>query len=374
MREAYSKNIERAGSTDSFYIQINPNDLKGIEKILRDRDIIRSVYPKDLFDQYSLGDYLEQIHVHESKFTALLDRNIFSDIIALAKKTDKKSTTKTQKDACALLAFLQLSDSLIEPGMAIYEYIDSGYYEQAINELSLFRAVDNIHPQIFIDLALGRINSLPSNSLHSLRVDSIQELKGEDIHRWKLHYGFALKLASIEMTGGKPYEKIEAFLKWMYTDYLFSSSATTFGLIYFSDKRIKKMVKNLNCSDSDKFIKGIRNAAWDMTVAHYWSKKAIENREKGALWLLCTEDKALREIANFMASTYNSNEDLKEKSKSVFLNYLGKKEGTRAYALYNSFISNHDNGARSINILKSTKALYPVVEALEKELLSIICI
>lgn len=38
----------------------------------------------------------------------------------------------------------------------------------------------------------------------------------------------------------------------------------------------------------DKFIKGIRNAAWDMTVAHYWAKKAIENREKGDLWLLCT--------------------------------------------------------------------------------------
>jgi hypothetical protein len=353
----------------AIHIQINPNDLKVIERILRERDIIRLVYPKDLFDQYFLGDYLEQIHVHESKFTALLDRNIFSDIIAVAKKTDTKSTTKTQQTACALLAFLQLSDTLIEPGMAIYEYIDSGYYEQAINELSLFRAVDNIHPQIFIDLALGRISSIPPSSLNFLRVDSIQELKGEDIHRWKLHYGLTLKLANIEMIGGKPYEKIEAFLKWMYTDYIFSASAVNFGLIYLSDKRITKMFKNLNCGDIDKFKKGIRNAAWDMTVAHYWMKKAIENREKGDLWLLCTEDKALKEIANFMASTYNSDEDLKERSKSLFLNYLGKKDGTRAYALYNSFVSNHNNGARRINILKSTKALYPFVEDLEKKLL-----
>ena len=262
----------------AVHIQINPDDLRQIEKILRERDIIRSVYSKDLFDQYSLGDYLEQIHVHESKFTALLDRNIFSDIIAVAKNTDKKSTTKTQKIACALLAFLQIADSLVEPGMAIYEYIDSGYYEQAIKELSLFRGVDNIHPQIFIDLALGRINSIPSNLLNSLKVDSIEKLKGEDNHRWKLHYGFTLKLACIEMTGGKPYEKIEAFLEWMYTDYFFSASAVVFGLIYFSDKRIRKMVKNLNCGDSDKFIKGIRNAAWDMTIAHYWTKKAIENK------------------------------------------------------------------------------------------------
>ena len=253
--------------------------------------------------------------------------------------------------------------------MAIYEYIDSGYYEQAVNELSLFRSVDNIHPQILIDLALGRITSIPSNSLNSVRVDPIQKLKGEDIHRWKLHYGITLKLAKIEMAGGKPYEKIEAFLRWMYTDYIFSASAIIFGLIYFSDKRIKKMVKNLNCSDSDKFIKGIRNAAWDMTVVHYWSKKAIENRGAGDLWLLCTEDRALKKIANFIVSTYDSNEDLKKESKALFLNYLGKKEGTKAYALHNSYISNHSNGARRTNILKSTKALYPFVEDLEKELL-----
>ena len=357
----------------AVHIKISSDDLRMIEQMLRERNIIRSVYSKDLFDQYSLGDYLEQIHVHESKFTALLDRNIFSDIVAVAKQTDKKSTTKTQKTACALLAFIQLSNSLVEPGMAIYEYIDSGYYEQAINELSLFRAVDNIHPQIFIDLALGRINSIPSNSLNVLRVDSIQQLKGEDIHRWKLHYGFTLKLVGLEMTGGKPYEKIEAFLKWMYTDYIFSASAVIFGLIYFSDKRITKMVKNINCGDSDKFIKGIRNAAWDMTVAHYWMEKAIEYRTRGDLWLLCTEDKALKEIATSMASTYDSDEDLKEKSKSLFLNYLGKKEGTKAYALYNSFVSNYNNGARRINIFKSTKALYPFVEDLEKELLTIFC-
>lgn len=357
----------------AIHIQIDPNDLMQIEKILRERDIIRSVYSKGLFDQYSLGDYLEQIHVHESRFTAVLDRNIFSDIIAVAKNTDKNYTTITQKTSCALLAFIQIANGLVEPGMAIYEYIDSGYYEQAIDELSLFRGIDNVPPQMLIDLALGRINSIPSNSLNCLKVDPIQKMKGEDIHRWKLHYGFALKLASIEITGGKPYEKIQAFLNWMYKDYIFSASAIVFGLIYFSDKRIAKMVKNLNCGDSHKFIRGIRNATWDMTLAHYWARKAIENREKGNLWLLCTEDKALKEIATFMASTYDSDDDLKEKSKSMFLNYLGKKEGTKAYDLYNSFVSNHNDGARRINILKSTKALYPFVDDLEKELLTHFC-
>lgn len=248
--------------------------------------------------------------------------------------------------------------------MAIYEYIDSGFYDQAINELSLFRAADNAHTQIFIDLALGRINSIPSNALNPLKVDSIQKLKGEDIHRWKLHYGLTIKLASIEMSGGKASKKVEAFLKWMYTDYIFSASAVIFGIIFFSNKRIKKMVKNLNSGDTDKFIKGIRNAAWDMTVAHYWTKKAIDNREKGNLWLLCTEDKALKEIANFMATTSDSEEDLKEQFKSLFLKYLGKKEGIRVYDIYNSFVSNHNDGGRRLNIVKSTKALYAHIDEL----------
>ncbi len=355
----------------AVHINIRHEDIEGIEQIVRERDIIRSVYPIGLFNQYFLGNYLEQIHVHDSKFVALFDRNIFSDIIAVTKHIGESKITNTQKAACALLAFLQLSDTLIEPGMAIYEYVDSGCYDQAINELSLFRAADNIHPQVLIDLALGRIDSIPANTLNQTKVDSIQEMKGEDIHRWKLHYGLTLKLASIEISGRKPSEKVAAYLNWMYKDYIFSASAVVFGIIYLSDQRIKNMVKNLNCGDTGKFVKGLRNAAWDMTLVHYWTKKAIRDRKEGNLWLLCTEDKALKEIAYFMASSYDSEEDLKEKSRILFINYLGKKEGTRVYDLYNSLVIGHNDDSRRINKLKSTKALYPLVDELEKELLSI---
>lgn len=353
-------------------IQINPDDLQKMERILRERDIIRTVYPRDLFDQYILGDYLEQIHVHKCRFAAVLDRNIFSDIIAVAKHAGERNATVTQRAACALLAFLQLSDCLIEPGMAIYEYMDSGHYQQAIDELSLFRSVDNIDPQILVDLALGRMKSIPSNELKPLKVDSIQELKGEDIRRWKLHYGLALKLAAIELAGGEANRKLEAFFEWMYTDYIFSASAVVFGVIYFSDKRFSKMLKNIKCGDVDRFRRGIRNAAWDMTIVHYWTKKVLAGRAKGDLWLLCTEDKALKGIADFMASSYSSDEELNEKVKSLFLKYLGKEGGDKVCSVYDSFVSNSEKDTRRINILKSTQALFPFIENLEEQVLAMI--
>jgi len=106
-----------------------------------------------------------------------------------------------------------------------------------------------------------------------------------------------------------------------------------------------------------------------MTVAHYWANRVIENRKKGELWILCTEDKALKEIANFTASSYHSEEHLKDKTKFLFLNFLGEKEGTKVYDLYNSLVTYQNDTARRINKLKSTIALYPIIDELEKDLL-----
>jgi hypothetical protein len=351
----------------AVHIQINPNDLQQIEQILRKRDIIRSVYPRNLFDQYILGNCLEQTHVHECRFGAVIDRNIFADIIAVAKHAGEQNTTVTQRAACALLAFLQLSDCLIEPQMAIYEYMDSGHYQQAIDELSLFRSVDNVDPQTLVDLALDRISSIPSDELQSSKDESIKQLKGEDIRQWRLHYGLALKIAAIELAGGEANRNLEALFEWMYSEYIFSSSAVVLGVIYFSNYRFPKMLKKLRCGNVEDILHGIRNAAWDMTVVHYWAKKAIAGREKGYLWLLCTKDKALKEMAVFEVSSYNSIKELKEKEQSLFLEYLGKDAGGKIYSVYDSFVSKYEKDTRRINILKSTEALFPLIKILEEQ-------
>ena len=116
----------------AVHMPVEPADIIAVERLIAERDIIRSVYSDSEFDRYSLGAYLEEVHVHGSKFVALLDRNIFSDIIAVVRGTltTRKKISETQRAACALLAFFQLSDILIEPGMAIYEYISSHNFKR----------------------------------------------------------------------------------------------------------------------------------------------------------------------------------------------------------------------------------------------------
>jgi hypothetical protein len=237
----------------------------------------------------------------------------------------------------------------------------------------LFQCIDNLPYQILIDIALGRIYSIPSNLIKPFNVNPIPNLKGEDNFRWKLHYGFTLKLASIQISTiySKPYEKIEAFLKWMHKDYIFSAPAVIFGLIYFSEKRIKKMLKGIRSADKDKLIKGIRNAAWDMTIAWYWADLFTKNRKCGDLLFLCTEDKALKELVTLIISTNTLDSEIEEKVKSMFLHYLGKNEGTKINDLYKSLVSNLDDETRKVNQLKSHTDLYPSIDGLENELMNI---
>jgi len=348
---------------------IDSMDLQRIEKMIRDSDTITTILPVERFDKYLLGEYVEETDVEKNKFFALLDRNIYTDIITVAKSSGTKPHTPQQKVACALLAFLQLAEVTIEPNMAISEHVDSGHHEEAVAELCLFRAVDNLNPQILIELALGRRNGIPAHMLKRQAVESIEPKKGEDFLRWKIHYGFILKMAIIELQGGKPpVEKLKRFLDWVYKEYVFISSAIIFGLVYFSEKRFKGMVKHIGSGDKDKVLRGVRNATWDMTVAYSWSKKAIAEKEDGIFWLLCTEDKALRTIAGSLVVT---DDELEQKKKAVFCEYLGEEKGRQIYdKLVDMDKRRDDDSSRRAYKLGDVSNLYPVVDELEKELLS----
>ena len=349
-------------------INIKPDDLDEIETIIRERDIIRTVYPSSVFNPYSLGDYLDQIHVHKAIFHAMLDRNILSEIISVINNYSEKALSETQRTACALLAYFQISDTLIEPGMAIWELVDSGSHEQARGELALFRAADNLHPQQFIDIALGRINTVKIH-VDQITDEPLEKKVGEDFSTWKVHYGLMLKLAILESTGGKWAGKFEAFIDWLYTDYIFSGPAVVFAIICFSQKRFKRMFKKLTCKSRDELLRGIRNVAWDMTIVHYWGQKVMSDRQKGILWLFCTEDKVLKEIANYIVRSYDDRKELETFTKKKFIDYLGLKYGKDLYNKYKSYIDNIEDESRKINKCKSQEKIVMITDELEEELL-----
>jgi hypothetical protein len=72
------------------HIPFDHNDIKAIEDKIKERDIIRTLYSEEEFDQYMLASYLEEVHVHGGKFVALFDRNIFTDIVTVARHCGTK--------------------------------------------------------------------------------------------------------------------------------------------------------------------------------------------------------------------------------------------------------------------------------------------
>lgn len=149
-------------------------DLQSIEKMVRNSNAITAIWSVDEFDRYSLDAYMKETKIDGSKFFAMLDHNMFSRIIGIAKNRGKRAYTPQEKTACALLAFLQLADVAIEPNRAIYEIMDSCDHNEAMNKLSLFRAFEKLDPQILIELALGRRDEIPADMIKRQAVKHIE--------------------------------------------------------------------------------------------------------------------------------------------------------------------------------------------------------
>jgi hypothetical protein len=198
--------------------------------------------------------------------------------------------------------------------------------------------------------------------------ESVEPKRGEDYLMWKIHYGFALKMAIIDLQGGSPVAKLERFLDWVYKEYIFINTAIIFGLVLFSENRFKGMLKEIGSGDKDKVLWGVRNATWDMSVAYYWSQKALREKENGIFWLLCTADKALRTVAGSLVVT---GDELEQKKKAVFYEYLGEKKGKQIYEMFIEMQNTRsDDSSRRQYKLGHVSNLYPDVDELEEELLS----
>ena len=284
----------------SYDIPVNNRDLLLLQNILRERDIIRSVFTQSQFDQYSFLEYRMQSRFHRTQFCAMLDRNILSDIIAII-KGEPGEVSETQRAACALLAFLQVTNTIIEPGHAIYEYIDSGHYDFAENEQKLFRKADNVSPEFYAEIALGRSSRIPEKELEYTEEElPLKNMRGEEHNCWKLIYGVVLKMAILEREHKHNLDKIILLLEWMYSDYLFIPPCVIFAVIYFSGNRFSKMLKHVKSEKSDKIKRGVRNATWDMNLLYNWMQNVHTQKKKNQIWLLCTEDKAVKEISQYI--------------------------------------------------------------------------
>lgn len=274
-----------------------------IKQIVRENNpLIGTV---DLNDIYSLEDYMASSD--ETKLNVLLDNNIFTRIVYLAKGgeiTGNSEEIKTYKFCCATMCFFILGGFNIEPNIALYEKASRNTHSSAVDAISYFRLADHIHPMSYAELALG-----VKNKFDKIEIETAQklisynhlEIKETNFKRllddWKIIYLHLLKIYELKITQIQDTEKIRTFLTWVVEDCFSNPASTIFAFIFFSpnSSSFGSMIKKVNSSDINKIKHGLENAAWDLTyITRY--RKLSKVQEENAIWFFCSHDKVLQKI------------------------------------------------------------------------------
>ncbi|WP_265461950.1 hypothetical protein [Aeromonas salmonicida] len=295
-------------------------DFKEIEKQLIESNILLNPYSIESLDAYKLENYLLN---RDQKVSCLLDRNIVSYLIDLVKGIEllpDSERNRCHRLAAALQAFFNAANITSEPGLSYHEYIENTSIEQADKELSYFRSADNLNANLYLDLALKKINSIPRalvpkfNSGELLEFDAKYRVKDFEFNIVVIKKGL-----SIRSQCKSDYEAMRLLLEWIFEEYIFCTPAFYFMAIYFSNHRIPKMIKSNS-------MKSVRNAAWDLALLQRWI--TLVNKDTEQIWLLASMDKAIAKTANLMLiRSAESSEDYLNRLEQTFSSMWGKKFG-----------------------------------------------
>lgn len=246
----------------AFYpTPIPVDELRSIQQMLATENAICSAFTPARFDAYNCFGFLEQKARHGVETCFIIDRNIFTRIISLARGEPVSKKTKEAENAYRIaagaLAFFQCCDALVEPCMPLLEQSSHDNAASADEELRLFRMADNIAPQNFADIALGRSDRLDLSSVKQFDSDEPED-PSEKPMWWTLNYALALKLALLELEQIDQRTKLERFLRWLHEDYIWSASAVMFAIVYLSPLRKHGMLKRLRSPDRRVALGGVR--------------------------------------------------------------------------------------------------------------------
>jgi hypothetical protein len=286
-----------------------------IQKIIKDNDMLvgAGIQQEAI---YNAATYLLFNAKHSSEVRVLLDRNILTRLVNIAKGRNIKPDDSQYKLVSAAMAFFIFCEAIIEPSMAIYEYGFLRDHFQAIDDLAYFRIADHIHPQRYADIALGRAVFIEEKELNIAKryLKNFPKTKEENFSKqlsiWELNYLFALKIAHLKKSTLSPEQQIEAYFKWMEEETLFNAVASLFATIFLCpNPPEKKMIKGIGSNDNLQLLCGIKNAAWDITYISHWGK-SVKISPPTTTWLLCSHDKAMKRIAKTLFVPDEHNEEV----------------------------------------------------------------
>jgi hypothetical protein len=250
------------------------------------------------------------------------------------------------RSAIGLMLFCRFSKILLEPNLALYEMVnhDASNIEIALDELEIFRTIDNLSEQVLMDFYTGRINSIPILEKIQIEREKIKShiLEFEWLKEWRSLYLMALKMVDLDSSiENKSNEaKLEELLTWMSKEYRLSHVSIVFAIYLFSSKRISKMVKYKHKSVRDKKYLELKNMTWDLYFMNSFIRK-LNRKNKRIEYLIATSDKVIKEVlTTSIAIAIPGNEELLK-------DYLTSKEYSNVQKLFEFVKSNEERKYQS---------------------------
>ncbi|UHQ24716.1 hypothetical protein LVB77_08530 [Lysobacter sp. 5GHs7-4] len=269
------------------------SDLQQIASILEQSDVFVPGYiPPDIGMYHPMGHFYGST-IDKVGIILLPDRNIVS---RLAKATTGHKADDQQRLAAAILAFAQCLDIQFEPSIAYHELGPSQGNLAAHEELARFRLADHSHPRGWMDLALGRTDSISFPGDPPIVADSRDLTK--PLHRWHCNYIATLKISELELLPLTPLERMLQLLEWMHHDFIVAGPAAIFACHYFAPSfPRKRLLKGLRSEHRERALAGAANAAWDITHLSEFIRKSNDSIGTNNRFVFASLDESLRSVA-----------------------------------------------------------------------------
>ncbi len=271
------------------------DDVQQISRNLQNWDILIPGYIAEASGMLSVEALILEANFDDSTTTLLPDRNLITRMASIAKSGVPARANHPTMMAANLMALAQALDMAIEPSVAFHELAHRTGNENALNELSWFRAADEAQKLAWIDVALGRADSLPSPTPI---IEDPVDLENPPA-RWDRNYAAALKMAELELQDMPNLERLLKLLQWMVDDFIFAGPAACFaGMYYSSTAQRGGMIKHLRSPNRDRAIAGVKNAAWDITYISDFIQRVRDPANEENWFILATADKSLAAVAS----------------------------------------------------------------------------
>jgi len=268
------------------------------------------VTPSNMQDVYDIEYLRKANHSQNIDMWALLDNNIVTQIIPLIDKTRSKPVTEEQRSICSIMSSLIYVGIETNPVSAFYERPNDDRYPSKAQDDVYFRIADHIHPQIFADIAMGKIDEMPLDAIRKAtyevennpktqnNINKFTVPQNPDFH-YKAFYAVIMKLWILKKRNDNQINRLKEYLEWHHKNLISDSISIIAALQYLSNVGINGFIKGINSESKSKVIKGIKNCAWDIYHLELLSTLHSKSNDD-SIWLFCTRDQLLLQLSQNM--------------------------------------------------------------------------